>query len=64
VVTRASTLATEAMTPSFTSSVMRMRLAVTTPSLYRAARGQGEKRGYSLMRIRIGSSEICGDCVA
>jgi hypothetical protein len=64
VVTRASTLATEAMTPSLTSSVMRMRLAVTTPSLYRAAWGESEVSGYSLMRIRIGSSEICGKAVA
>ena len=61
VVTRASTLATEAMTPSFTSSVIRIRLALTTPSLYRATRGQGEKHGYSLMRIRMGSWEICGE---
>jgi hypothetical protein len=42
VVTRASTLATEAITPSLTSSVIQMRLEVT-PSLYRGARGGGEK---------------------
>ena len=44
VVTRARTLAVAAMTASLTSSVMRMRLAVTIPSLYRGARGSGEKR--------------------
>ena len=41
VVTRASTLATEAITPSFTSSVIQIRLEVT-PSLYRGVQHQRE----------------------
>jgi hypothetical protein len=57
VVTRASTLATEAITPSFTSSVIQIRLSVT-PSLYRVALLWDESARESGGRLQLDAIKI------